>query len=114
MDGGILMGPFLLLVLLWGGSTLKYFSSGRRSRKMLFLLAAFPLGFGHLAIANWALHWHAVYREFGISGAMDPVIYSQTSLMISRSTLVVVSTAGFSLVSWVLAVWASPVPDEPA
>ena len=99
IEGGVLMGPFLLFALIWIGTTLRYFFRQDRSLKHLVSLLIFPLGFGLLGLAQWSLQWHGVHQGMAISGYPDEMQYLEKAVRIGRTTLVVLSTAGISLLT---------------
>lgn len=105
VQGGVLMGPYLLLVLIWIGTTASFFIRKSRSVKHLLSLLIFPIGFGLFAIGQWALQWHFFYQEMIISGYPSETRYIDNALRIGRSTLVIVSTSGLSLVGVILALF---------
>lgn len=110
IEGGVLMGPFLLFALIWIGTTLAYFFRRNRSVKHLVSLLIFPLGFGLLALGQWVFHWHAVHLGMALSGYPDEMQYIEKAVRIGRTTLVVLSTAGISLVTAAIA-FAFPLHD---
>lgn len=110
VEGGVLMGPFLLLLLIWICTTLRYFLRCGRTLKQLVALLVFPLGFGLLGFAQWSLQWHGVHQAMAISGYPDEVQYIEKAVRIGRTTLVVLSTAGISLLSAAVA-FAFPLHD---
>ena len=97
-DGGILMGPFLVMAIAWITSTVRYILNKRRKLKSLVALLLFPLAFGILAIAHWLLHLHTQFKEMEISGYPDVMEHIQNGLVLTRSGLVMVATGGISLV----------------
>lgn len=97
-DGGILMGPFLLIALAWIICTLRYILNKTRRLKALVALLLFPLAFGLLAISHWLLHTHAQFKEMELSGYPDVMQYIQNGLVVTRSGLVIVATGGISLI----------------
>ena len=110
IEGGVLMGPFLLFALIWIGTTLRYFFRRNRSVKHLVSLLIFPLGFGLLGLGQWVFHWHAVHQGMEISGYPDEMIYIEKAVRIGQTTLVVLSTAGISLLT-TAAGFAFPLHD---
>lgn len=97
-DGGILMGPFLLIAVAWIVCTLRYILNKSRRLKALVALLLFPLAFGLLAISHWLLHTHAQFKEMELSGYPDVMQYIQNGLVVTRSGLVIVATGGISLI----------------
>jgi len=110
IEGGILMGPFLLFSLIWIGTTLAYFFRRNRSVKHLVSLLVFPLGFGLLALGQWVFRWHGVHLGMALSGYPDEMQYIEKAVRIGRTTLVVLSTAGISLLTAAIA-FAFPLHD---
>ena len=95
IEGGIFMGPFLILSIVWVGATISFYLRKNRSLKHLIALALFPMGFGLLAAAHWSAHWPKIQMEMFVTAGYpfdDPV-------RLGRSTLVVVSVGGLSLLS---------------
>lgn len=97
-DGGILMGPFLLVAVAWIVCTLRYILNKSRRLKALVALLLFPIAFGLLAISHWLLHTHAQFKEMELSGYPDVMQYIQNGLVVTRSGLVIVATGGISLI----------------
>jgi hypothetical protein len=93
------MGPFLLIVLLWIGSTLAFSFRRKRTLKHLASLFLFPLAFGILAVGHWALHWNVMYEEMERSGFQDELQHIQWVLVVTRSTFMVVIAAAVSLIT---------------
>ncbi len=97
-DGGILMGPFLLVALAWIICTLRYILNRTRRLKALVGLLLFPLAFGLLAISHWFLHTHAQFKEMVLSGYPSDMEHILNGLVVTRSGLVIVATGGISLI----------------
>lgn len=98
LDGGVVMGPFLLITLFWIGCTLRFILNKQRTFKGLVALLMFPLAFEFLALFHWFLHWHAQYKEVELSGFPDQMVYIQNGLVVTRSSLVIAGTGGLSFV----------------
>jgi len=107
-DGGILMGPFLLLSAGWLWISIEYLIPRRRTLRRRLVLLWFPAAFAGLAVGNWSLHWHKVFGEMALSGPLDPEVYTDLALVTSRSTLVVCTIAGFSLATALIAIVLRP------
>jgi hypothetical protein len=99
LDGGIMMVPFILLVIAWIVLTIRFVVMRPRTTMGLVRLILFPLAFGILAIAHWAFHWNMIYEEMEMAGWPHVVQHTQRVLVISRSCLAIVSVAGLSLLS---------------
>jgi hypothetical protein len=94
-------GPLMLVVVLWLliallFSYLIFTEKLNRSRSVLLI---FPLGFLVLAVTQWVLQWHFHFTEFLVTGSVDPMVYAENSLRISRSTLMICWAAGLSLLA---------------
>jgi hypothetical protein len=111
VEGGVLMGPFLLIAMIWIGTTLRFFCRRERTLKQLVALLVFPLGFGLLSFAQWSLRWHGVHQWMAISGYPDEIQYIENAVRIGRTTLVVLSTACLSLLTAAVA-FAFPLNDQ--
>lgn len=107
VQGGILMGPFLILTLAWIGLTLRHALGGHKRRSPSPLLG-FPVAFGLLALANITLNLKRVYVEVWNTGETEPMQYAISGVICVRATLAVLAVAGASLLSyWVLASFPS-------
>lgn len=117
LDGGILMGPFLLMILLWIACTIRFAIGRGRTIKGLVGLMLFPVAFGVMTLAHGAFHWNKMYEAMEASGYPDATQHIQSVLIVSRSCVVMVSVAGLSLASataMFMLPLAKPVPDEAA
>jgi hypothetical protein len=110
IEGGVLMGPFVLFALLWIVTTLAYYFRRNRSVKHLVSLLVFPLGFGLLGLGQWVFHWHAVHLGMALSGYPDEMQYIEKAVRIGRTTLVVLSAAGISFLTTAIG-FAFPLHD---
>ena len=95
-EGGVLMGPFLVLVLLWVVVGICYLVKGRKTTQWLFGLFAFPIAFGILAIANWASHWTTILYLSSETGRLPQDIVSW-GFACTRSTLLICAAGAFTL-----------------
>jgi len=94
IDGGPVMLLALLWFLVWIAVCVLYRVKGLKSSCCVGIL--FPLGFGLLAILNWVFGWHVFNKRLLIDGFVDPLMYANESLRISRSTLMICGAAGVS------------------
>jgi hypothetical protein len=111
VQGGVLMGPFLILTLVWIGLSLRYACGGCKRRSASPLLG-FPVAFGLLAIANITLNLKRVYVEVWNTGETESMQYALAGVICVRATLAVLTVAGASLLSyWIFACIASTRKD---
>ena len=101
MEGGVLMGPFLFLVLLWVVVGILYLGKGRKTLTWILGLFAFPIAFGLLAIANWASHQTTILY-LSLMRKLHPEEIVSLGFVCTRSTLLICIVAGLSLLSSVL------------
>lgn len=97
-EGGILMGPLLLIVLTWVSYTMAFILNRNRSLKSLISLLLFPLAFGLLAVAHWFLYSHTLFLEMERSGYPEIMQYIRHGLVVTRSGIVILACGGTSLI----------------
>jgi NADH:ubiquinone oxidoreductase subunit 6 (subunit J) len=101
LDGGFLMVPFLLVLILWLVVSIRYATRTRdqRTPRWRVGLLLFPIAFGLLAVSQWVLQWHTIYRAMEVSGFPDEWQHIQDVLVVTRSTLMIAIAACVSLLT---------------
>lgn len=88
-DGGVLMGPFLVVAFVWIVCTVRYVLTKDRSPKALAGLLLFPIAFGLLAVFHGYLHAHAQLKAMERSGFPDALEAIRNGLVVTRSGMVI-------------------------